>query len=138
MTLVVSIVMIAGVAGLIVLPFLRDESRGEADPVGAEERHEREKNVALLAIREADFDLAMGKLSTEDHASLRRMYEQRALEAISALETAEPPAAAEASGGGPASNSPAAFCVACGTRFCIEDRFCAACGARRGSPAGAG
>jgi hypothetical protein len=49
-------------------------------------RLEKEKELAYSAIKEADFDFEMGKLSPEDHASLREKYEARALAALAALE----------------------------------------------------
>ena len=52
------------------------------------ERHrlEKEKELAYGAIKEAEFDFQMGKLSAEDYAALRDKYETRALGALEALE----------------------------------------------------
>jgi hypothetical protein len=124
-TVLIIAIMIAATAAAIVLPFLRPTAPAGSGQSGGNERYEREKNVALLAIREADFDLATGKLSREDHESLRDIYERRAHDAISALET---PAAAVSRRG---DARPAAFCSACGAAFHGTDRFCSGCGARR-------
>ena len=44
------------------------------------------KELAYGAIKEAEFDFQMGKLSPEDYAALREKYEARALAALAALE----------------------------------------------------
>jgi len=140
-TILIAAVMIAAVAGIIVLPFLRDGGRDDIATSAVDERHAREKHVALLAIREADFDLAMGKLSAEDHASLRHIYEQRALDAMSMLESPEatkPRATSGSADNPPSAGMPAAFCVACGSRYEAADRFCASCGTARRTTAAAG
>ncbi len=131
MTFVVAALMILVSAGAIALPFLRPTEAADAIPDLAEELLEREKNAALLAIREADFDRAMGKLSDDDHAALRSIYEERALDAMNAIgeshvETEDPqPTAGENKPG------PAAFCVRCGAAFSESDKFCSGCGSGR-------
>jgi len=84
----VGLVVIASVAAAIAWPLLRPSVAGSAGPVGDPERYrwEKEKELAYAAIKEADFDLQMGKLSTEDHAAIRDTYEARALAALAALE----------------------------------------------------
>jgi hypothetical protein len=103
------------------------------------ERLEREKIVALTAIKEAELDHAMGKLSDDDYTSLRTIYEQRALDAMAGLDGLSAASAGTAPAtttmpGGPSSDGrrPAAFCTACGNRFGGDDRFCASCGSPRG------
>jgi hypothetical protein len=49
-------------------------------------RWERQKRQALGAIREAEMDHRMGKLSDEDFRTLRARLEAQALEALAALE----------------------------------------------------
>ena len=82
------LLVIAGVAVAIAWPLLRPMQVRVAHPTGDPERYrwEKEKDLAYAAIKEADFDLQMGKLSVEDHASLRAKYEARALAALDALE----------------------------------------------------
>ncbi|RMD86244.1 MAG: zinc ribbon domain-containing protein [Candidatus Dadabacteria bacterium] len=124
MSIVVGVVMVLGVVTAVVLPLLRAE---EARPVETVDERgellEREKTVALMAIREAEFDRATGKLSDEDYGILRRAYEQRALGAMSELDRHQttPPATEE-------SGSLAAFCPRCGFQFAEADRFCGSCG----------
>ena len=124
MTLVVAALMIVASAAIIARPLLRPllPSEGPSDQAG--ELLEREKSVALLAIREADFDHAMGKLSDEDHASLKRIYEQRALDAMNALAKTAGQAAGSVA-------RPAEFCVHCGAGFAKADKFCTSCGTGR-------
>lgn len=55
-------------------------------PVGARSDLEREKKTLLKAIKEAEFDQAMGKLSKADAEHLIRMYRARAIEVIKELD----------------------------------------------------
>ena len=91
MSLVVYLVglsVIAAVAVAIAAPLLWSHATPATAPGGDPERYrlEKEKELAYAAIKEADFDLQMGKLSAEDHAALREKYEARALAALAALE----------------------------------------------------
>jgi hypothetical protein len=97
MTLGVSILLIVMVAAIIAAPLLSDSSATAKDTPGEVqmERFEREKSAALLAIREAALDHAMGKLSDGDHDQLRSFYEHRALTALAGLDSAPPPAGRE-------------------------------------------
>ncbi len=89
------LVVIILVAIATALPLLRDSDAGGrgARALGdvdatEHERHrlEKEKDLAYGAIKEAEFDFQMGKLSAEDYAALREKYETRALGALEALE----------------------------------------------------
>lgn len=53
-----------------------------AKPVGALGELEREKRTLLKAIKEAEFDLQMGKLSQRDADEMIRTYRARAIEVI--------------------------------------------------------
>ncbi|HEY5924478.1 MAG TPA: hypothetical protein VIV11_22525 [Kofleriaceae bacterium] len=55
-------------------------------PLGARGELEKEKKTLLKAIKEAEFDLAMGKLSKADSDELIRMYRARAIEVIKAID----------------------------------------------------
>jgi hypothetical protein len=55
-------------------------------PIGARGELEKEKKTLLKAIKEAEFDLAMGKLSQADADELIRMYRARAIELIKELD----------------------------------------------------
>ncbi len=82
------LILIGMVALVVSLPlFLRrepEELPSELD--GALERWLVQREEALAAIREAEFDLQMGKLSAEDYRFLRAKYETRALEAMAQMD----------------------------------------------------
>lgn len=92
MTIVLSIGLIVAVAAVISLPFMRSARVADGPQDVERERLEREKTAALVAIREAELDHAMGKLSDEDHTHLRSFYEQRAVAAMGALGKSPKPA----------------------------------------------
>lgn len=102
---------------------------------------EHDKEQALLAIREADFDHRTGKLSDEDYTALRAELEARALSAMAEIESASalhpvpsPAAATAAAASTPTApqaargGEPGGFCPACGVRFVRDARFCSGCG----------
>ncbi len=67
------------------------ESRASwAKPVGARTHLEREKKMLLKAIKEAEFDHQMGKLSKADADHMVAVYRARAIELIKALEKDSP------------------------------------------------
>ena len=59
-----------------------------AEEVDARQRRrqllEQEKKNNLKAIKDIDFELATGKISTEDHEELKTLYSLKAAEAIEA------------------------------------------------------
>ena len=128
MSAVLGVILVLAVAGAIALPLLRpnEASDGASAVAGVHERLQREKKVALIAIKEAEFDRAMGKLSADDYAVLKGDYEERALDAIEKLSKDEPPPAA-------ASDAPALanYCVQCGSEFPGAAAFCPGCGTPR-------
>ncbi len=52
-------------------------------------RWEKQKTDAYAAIKEAEFDKQMGKLTEEDYQLTRRKYETRAVEALMQLDRLE-------------------------------------------------
>jgi hypothetical protein len=84
------LLVIGAVAMVVAGPLLRAraESVRRGGPAGDPERYrlEKKKELAYAAIKEAEFDFRMGKLSPEDYATLRDKYEGRALAAMAALE----------------------------------------------------
>jgi hypothetical protein len=52
-------------------------------------RWEKQKADAYAAIKEAEFDHQMGKLTEEDYRFLREKYEARALEALAQLDRSD-------------------------------------------------
>jgi hypothetical protein len=140
MTIVAGIILIVAVAAVVALPLARPAQRKfAASTDGADaEVFEHEKHVAMLAIKEAEFDRAMGKLSEEDYAALRGTYEERALGALFALDSlsAKRESDDHASSASAGDERATRFCAACGQRFGASDRFCRSCGMQRCGPAG--
>jgi hypothetical protein len=122
-TLFFAVVLVVAVAIFVIVPFFRAASEdGEDRSSVRNELWKREKAVAVLAITEADFDLATGKLSDADYRVLRSDYEGRALQAMDELDKLVP---AETNG------SHARFCAGCGSSFVDTDLFCGSCGRPR-------
>ncbi len=57
-----------------------------ARPIGPREELEKEKRTLLKAIKEAEFDLEMGKLSKADADAMIAMYRQRAIAVFKELD----------------------------------------------------
>ena len=142
MTFVVAALMIIALAALIAYPlFSQREDAPAIESRDARELLRHEKDVALMALREADLDRAMGKLSEEDYGTLRGQYEGRALGALAALdemaemgEMGETGALGDARGltrGEKPAAAPSRFCMSCGQRFVGGERYCPGCGHAR-------
>lgn len=67
-----------------------------------------ERNVAIDALREIEFDRETGKLSDVDYDSLKASYTQQAVAAMR--------------------SSPGPICPRCGPRPEVDARFCSSCG----------
>ena len=80
--------VVAAVAWAVAAPLLgaAPVAAGPAPADPERYRLEKERDLAYAAIKEAEFDLQMGKLSQEDYATLRRTYEERAVAALAALD----------------------------------------------------
>lgn len=98
------------------------QARLGAEPADADDALplERQKREALAAIKEAEFDRAMGKLSDVDFAQITQRYREQALAAMAAME-----AGAAATGSG---KLRLAFCPQCGTKLPPRANFCGGCG----------
>jgi hypothetical protein len=127
-TTALAFLLIALALGFVAWPFFssrEDEPAGEgAQPATADDRWERQKGEAYSAIKEAEFDLRMGKMSAGDFAALRDKYAARALEAITALEQAKAREKARA----PRRSNRIAFCPQCGSEVPARAKFCPGCG----------
>jgi hypothetical protein len=130
MNVVIGLVIIALAAAYVAAPFFAPEAAtewsGSTQGPGTRQKLERQKLDAYAAIKEAEFDYRMGKLSDADFAALRGKYSAQALEAIAALDTAQSAAARHSSG--PRRPSRIAFCPACGHAVPARANFCPACG----------
>jgi len=82
------LVLIGTIAVFVAAPLFKPER--EPDRPGAQEgqasQWEKQKTDAYAAIKEAEFDQQMGKLTEEDYRLLRKKYEARALEALAQLD----------------------------------------------------
>jgi hypothetical protein len=79
--------VIAAASFFVAAPLFRPRpALAPAELPGERERWERQKRQAFAAIKEAELDHRMGKLSDEDFATMRTRFETQALEAMAALE----------------------------------------------------
>lgn len=71
----------------VAAPLFRPRSTRAVEAESDEREHwERHKRQALAAIKEAELDHQMGKLTDEDFANMRARFEAQALEAMAALD----------------------------------------------------
>ncbi|MGH7657735.1 MAG: zinc ribbon domain-containing protein [Gemmatimonadales bacterium] len=129
---ILAVVVALAVLAIVLQPLVRPMQR-HTQAVEPPAPEETERGVALMALREIEFDRETGKLSDEDYADLKARYTARALEALRA-EEAEPDidqlidARARAIR---AANDPDALrCRTCGPRPEPDAVFCSACGQR--------
>lgn len=83
------LVLIAVASLFVTAPLFRPRAPVPRANGTERERWERQKRQALAAIKEAELDHQMGKLSDEDLAGMRDRFEAQALEAMAALERGE-------------------------------------------------
>ncbi len=128
MELLIMFVLIGAVTVLIVGPLVRPARVPPRDHGTARSR-DRDKESALAAIRELEFDFATGKLSEDDYAALRARYEVKAVEVLS-----RPTRSATAAGADARIEAEIAMarkrarCASCGQPLPQAARFCPACG----------
>lgn len=127
MIAVLAILLVLCLAAFVIQPLLVETAAIEAPWLPtSRELWSREKDVAVLAITEADFDRATGKLSNDDYQVLRSDYEGRALQAMDEMDKLAPTATSSGT-----AVAGARFCGNCGNRFGDVDAFCGACGRSR-------
>jgi gas vesicle protein len=82
------LLFIGAIAFFVAFPLFAPETAQELGQVADAQvtRWEKQKTDAYAAIKEAEFDLQMGKLTHEDYQALRERYEARALEALAQLD----------------------------------------------------
>jgi len=135
MTLFASIVIVIAAASFVALPFFNAEpvADGAASPgprvlrtASERQTFERQKADAYAAIKEAEFDYQMGKLSDADFKLVRDKYAAQAIEAIAALDAVS---VARTRQPKDARRPPRiAFCPICGRAVPPRANFCPACG----------
>ena len=127
MSTIISLLLTAAVAAFVAWPLLRpaDAARagdGDLSPL------EQQKLEAYRAIKDAELDLQMGKLSADDFAKIEGKYRQQALVAIAAIEEAKRRSRPERRSGEGRRVRRIAFCPACGDKVPPRANFCGACG----------
>jgi hypothetical protein len=125
----------------MLLPLVGHSPQTRAGLLGAIARRtlEREKVIVLRAIKELEFDRAMGKVADEDFAEISSRLRQRAMRLMRQLDDVETAARARVEQelrarvqGAPAPATTAESRPACPSCETINDadaRFCKACGA---------
>ncbi|HXZ82412.1 MAG TPA: c-type cytochrome biogenesis protein CcmI [Acidimicrobiales bacterium] len=155
MIFLAAIMIIAGVALFVAAPLAAGmysvPRSGGADP--ELERLEHQRAFAVQGLRELEFDREMGKLSDADYETLRAGLENRALDAMGAIEKLraesqksaaarvaplhiQPPVRPESAAPAAPARAPIApgsskdvFCPQCGMRMARNANFCGGCGA---------
>ncbi len=126
----------AFVLWLVFGPMLREE-RGALFPPEPAPPEETRRGVALLALKEIEFDRETGKLSDTDYQQLKARYSAEALEAIAADENGaagvDPEAlisarVAQLRSARTAVLPPTPVCARCGPRPEADALFCSSCG----------
>lgn len=118
---------VAAVALFVGWPLFQARLGSEPTAPDAVTPLEGQKREALAAIKEAEFDRAMGKLSDDDFAQITARYREQALAAMSALDAAR--SAPAPAGGG------VTYCPQCGGKRTARANFCGACGHALGAKA---
>ena len=129
----------AGIVGLalfrVLYPLAQTHHEPGPLPVGrARIALERDKALTLRAIKELEFDRAMGKVSDADFADMRDRLRQRALRLIRQLEGGAiyrqriEADLGERRSAGPPAAPVAGQCMECGTVNDLDARFCKRCG----------
>ena len=123
--MLLSVLTWAGVAAAALFvgwPLLRAERDQPQEGADDTRPLERQKREALAAIKDAELDHAMGKLSDEDFDAQTQRYRDQALAAMAALAHTQRGAAGERRTRG-------AYCPGCGTKLAAPGNFCSRCGA---------
>jgi hypothetical protein len=128
MSTALTVLVVAAVMVFVGWPLFRPET--DQEPGGGESLRplERQKLDAYAAIKEAEFDLRMGKLSQADFAAVSSRYREQALEAIAALERSEEVARPAVPRAILRGARRFAFCPDCGHETAPQGNFCGACG----------
>jgi hypothetical protein len=148
---IVFTLLAAGVVGLAavgVLGPLVGLTREQAPTIGGRARTalERDKALTLRAVKELEFDRAMGKVSDADFVEMRDRLRQRALRLMRQLDGGgayrqlidrEVAARVGEISERPALPGAAGRCTRCDTANDVDARFCKTCGGRLETAAGA-
>ena len=91
MILLVAPVLFIGAVLYVAYPLLKDtaESRTQEKKATEQEQIVQQKEEIIEILKDIDMDFRMGKLSQQDYQSLKRDFEQRAVEVFQQLESLE-------------------------------------------------
>ena len=129
-----TLLAVVGLA-VVLYPLFAEETAPRVAPAAPERAEVGERERAVEALREIEFDRETGKLSDVDYAELKATYTQEAIAAMRAEESA----AAVAAASGDASSDPAEAavlayrqrvreCASCGPRPEPDAAYCSSCG----------
>jgi hypothetical protein len=122
--------------GVVLFPLFRDDT-GAPSPPAPRRPHQPPTNLAVVALREIEFDRETGKLSDADYQALKAQYTGEALEAMRVAESAAAAAAPEPIAGVERDlaeeailryRRPAMSCTSCGPRPEPDALYCSNCG----------
>ena len=133
-------------------PLAAPEFQDRAEVIAGRTRAalEREKTLVLRALKELEFDRAMGKVATVDFQDMSGRLRARAIKLMQQLDIAQPGyreeierelarrlgmTEAELRAARPAGAARSPVCAACGTANDLDARFCKGCGAPVEAPA---
>jgi hypothetical protein len=128
MATVLSFVLVAACLVFVGWPFFHVEQESSESAESPLSPLEKQKRDAYALIREAEFDLHMGKLSESEFAALEEKYRRQALVAMAALEKARAAGRRERAAPSGKAKVKASFCPDCGWRVRQEAKFCGGCG----------
>ncbi|MBW2494605.1 MAG: zinc-ribbon domain-containing protein [Deltaproteobacteria bacterium] len=130
----ISLAVAAIAIGFLIAP-LRQQGAEESVPSSAASRAAEQRDSVLAAIRGLDEDFEIGKISEEDHRSMRQELRAEAVELlrIERAALAETASVAEVTEVAQAAAATSA-CPSCGAERAAEARFCSQCGASLDTP----
>ena len=129
MALLGALILVVAVVGFILQPVIQGHWASLQQQDDEMSEAEARRRVSLLALRDAEYDFATGKLDESDYRALKRQLSAEALAALKELEASGDTDAlereiAEAREG----MKDALRCGACHHRNPPGSRFCGACG----------
>lgn len=117
------------VLGMVLGPLFGAGEAGNPGWLEPLDPEETKRGIALIALKEIDFDRATGKLSDADYETLKSRYTSEALAAMREDEASGPDAVealiAERVRGIVAGKR---YCTSCGTALDVTVKFCTDCG----------
>jgi ribosomal protein S27AE len=150
MEYIVIAVLMAGAGFWIIAPLLKSETRDFSSGADSDEslgQLEAQKESVYATIRDLEFDLRMGKLSSRDFEELNKQYKKEAVDCLKAIDefnvhknekigSTEEELDSElereilALRTKKSVEKKCVYCTQCGIKASHSDRFCSACGVK--------